>query len=169
MPSTFETEYRRKLLILDTGPIRELVLFHAVHELGFEGLRQNLHCILDRESYVRSTKFIGSFHGKTTSASVVADLNYWIRKTEITGRERLWNRVYQEFDAMRMDEQVVKLLEMDISRVAEFGPMDVSIIEIARRNANLGPVLLTMDSPLHRECELAGFRAKNLFEIALAD
>ena len=87
MPLTFETEYRRKLLILDTGPIRRLVLFHAVDQYRFEGLRNNLQWIRDRDSYIRCTKFIGSFHRKTTSASVVAELNYWIRDTERTGQE----------------------------------------------------------------------------------
>ena len=169
MPSTFDTEHRRELLILDAGPIRELVLFHAVDQYGFEGLRPKLKCILDRVSYVRCSKFIGSFRNKTTSASVVAELNYWIRKTEITGQERLWNRVYEEFREMRMDEQVVKLLEMDSGQVTTFGPVDVSLVEIARRNGILSPLVLTVDGPLHRQCVLAGFRAKHLVEIALAD
>ncbi len=169
MPSTFETEHPRKLLILDTGPIRELVLFHAVDEYGFESLRPDLKYILDRDSYIRCTKFIGSFCNKTTSASVVAELNYWIRETERTGKEKLWNRVYEEFRGMRIDEQVVKLLKMDIRQVTTFGPVDVSLLEIARTNRKLSPLVLTVDGPLHRECKLARFRTKHLLEIALAD
>src|SRR5208282_590227 len=137
MPSTFEREHRRELLILDTGPIRELVLFHAVDQFGFEGLRSNLQCIVDRDSYLRCTKFIRLFHKKTTSASVVAELNYWIRETDRTGQVRLWKRVYEEFREMGMDEQAVRLLEMDISLVTRLGPLDVSLLEIARRNGNL--------------------------------
>src|ERR1700691_2685612 len=113
MPSTFEGEHRRELLILDTGPIRELVLFHAVDQLQFEGLRGNLKWIVEQDAYIRCTQFIGSFHRKTTSASVVAELNCWIRETDRTGRERLWNQVFDEFRGMRMDEEVVKLLELD--------------------------------------------------------
>jgi hypothetical protein len=169
MPSSFEREHRRELLILDTGPIRELVLFHAVDQLRFEELRSNLQCIVDRDCYDRCSKFIGSFHRKTTSASVVAELNYWIRRTEHTGQERLWNRVYEEFREMGMDEQVVKLLEMDIRLVARFGPMDVSLLEIARRNAKLSPLVLTVDRPLHTECLLAQLRVKHLQEITLPE
>src|ERR1019366_3773008 len=121
MPSTFETKHRRELLILDTGPIRELVLFHAVDHYGFEGLRRRLRYIFDRDSYARCTEFIGSFRNKTTSASVVAELNVWIRETEPTGKEKLWNRVYEEFRGMMMDEQVVKLLEMNSGQVTTFG------------------------------------------------
>ncbi|MGO8787956.1 MAG: hypothetical protein ACLQVL_11330 [Terriglobia bacterium] len=166
MPSTFERDHRRELLILDTGPIRELVLFHAVDHYGFEALRRNLRCIFDRASYIRCTKFIATFHSKTTSAAVVAELNYWIRETERTGQERLWNRVHEEFREMRMDEKVVKLVEMDINLVARFGPMDVSLLEIARRNNNFHPLVLTLDSPLQRECELEGHRVKHLVELA---
>ncbi|MGA3326380.1 MAG: hypothetical protein ABSF45_18060 [Terriglobia bacterium] len=169
MPSTFEREHRRELLILDTGPIRELVLFHAVDQFGFEGLRSNLQCIVDRDSYIRCTKFIRLFHKKTTSASVVAELNYWIRETDRTGQERLWKRVYEEFREMGMDEQVVKLLEMDISLVTRLGPMDVSLLEIARRNGNLSPLVLTVDRDLHDECARAGFRVQHLKELALTE
>jgi|GEM_PF-2770631 len=168
MPSSFEREHRRELLILDTGPIRELVLFHAVEHFRFEGLRR-LQCIFDSDSYVRCTRFIGSFHRKTTSASVVAELNYWIRDTERTGQEKLWNRVYEEFREMGMDEQVVKLLEMDIGLVARFGPTNVSILEIARGNAHLSPLVLTVERDLRGECEQAGLRVKHLTDLALTE
>ena len=56
MPSLFEEEHRRALLILDTGLIRELVLFHAVHHLltidhplHTEGMRAGLHVKLIEE------------------------------------------------------------------------------------------------------------------------
>jgi hypothetical protein len=100
---------------------------------------------------------------------VVAELNYWIRETEPTGKEKLWSRVYEEFGEMRMDEQVVKLLEMDISLVARFGPMDVSLLEIARMNADLSPLVLTVERPLHTECLRAGLPVKLLKELALPE
>jgi hypothetical protein len=50
MPSSFEREHRRELLILDTGPIRELGVFRAVEQFRFEGLRKSLRCIVDRDS-----------------------------------------------------------------------------------------------------------------------
>lgn len=166
MPSTFETEHRRELLILDTGPIRELVVFHAVEVYGFEGLRRSLRHIFDRVSYGRCTKFIGSFRNRTTSASVVAELYFWIRETERTGQERLWNRVREEFRGMRMGEEVVKLLEMDIGQVAKFGPVDISLFEIARRNGNISPLVLTVERPFYRECVRAGLRAQLLQYLA---
>lgn len=169
MPSLFDKNQPRELLILDTGPIRELVLFHAVHHFRFQSLSSGLQFIRSSESYDQCGKFIGSFKRKTTSASVVAELHYWIRETERTGQERLWNRVYEEFREMGMDERVVKLLEMDIKLVARFGPMDVSLLEIARKNGVFRPLVLTVDGPLQRECERAGFRVKHLKELALSE
>ena len=70
---------------------------------------------------------------------------------------------------MRMDEEVVKLLGMNIGQVTTFGPVDVSLLEIARRNGNLSPLVLTVDGPFHRECERAGFRVQLLKYLALTE
>lgn len=167
MSSQIERKSRRELLILDTGPIRELVLFHAVHEFGFERLRRNLQVIKDREAYHRCGNFILSFKDKTTSASVVGELYCWIRNTEPKGQERLWKRVYEEFQGVGMNEEVVRLLDMDFGLVARLGPVDVSLQELTRRHADHHPVLLTIDSALQGECKKAGLDATLVQEVAL--
>jgi hypothetical protein len=70
---------------------------------------------------------------------------------------------------MRMDEKVVKLLQMDISLVARSGPVDVSILEIAKMNIDLSPLVLTVERDLHDECARAGLRVKYLIELALTE
>jgi hypothetical protein len=167
MPSAFERDPRRELLILDTGPVRELVLFHAVEYFRFQSLRSELHFIRSPESYSHCGEFIGSFRKRTTSASVVAELNYWIRNTDRSGQKKLWNRVYEEFEKMGMDEEVVKLLDMDSDLVTRFGPVDVSLLEIARRQARQSPLVLTIDHKLQSECEAAGLCVRHLRELAL--
>ena len=169
----FRTSDRRELLILDTGPIRELVTFHAVHELGFESLRSELRFISDRECYDRCSRFIASFRRKTTSASVVAELNSWIRETVPKGQFKLWNRVYEEFREMAMDEEVVKLVEMvsaggmGLALLTRLGPVDVSLMGLARLHAREGPLLFTREDPLCGECERAGLHASHLREVTL--
>jgi hypothetical protein len=173
MPSSFKSNDERGLLILDTGPIRELVAFHGVYEFGFESLRRELRFINDRESYGRCGKFIASFRMKTTSASVVAELNYWIRNTERTGQERLWNRVYEEFRDMGVDEEVVKLVEMAsagemrLALLTRLGPVDVSLFGLARRHIRESPLVLTMDGELYGECRRAGLHVSLLQELML--
>ncbi len=159
--SFFERAIRGGLLILDTGPIRELVSFHAVDQFGFGRLRADLLFLKDTESYQTCGEFIASFRQKTTSASVVAELNYWIRKTDPPGQIRLWNRVYDEFRRMGMNEEVVRLVEMHVGLVTRFGPVDVSLIELARRHASLRPVILTTETRgFYDECVKAGLRIR---------
>src|ERR1700687_1501692 len=135
MPTSSEINSRHRLLILDTGPIRELVLFHAVSEFRLENLRRSLRFIKDEETYRKCYLYIASFRQMTTtSASVVVELYHWIRETEPYGRSKLWRRVYDEFQSMGMDEEVVRLLDMDVSFVMRFGPVDGSLLELARRH-----------------------------------
>src|SRR5579859_737142 len=156
------------LLILDTGPIRELVLFHAVSEYGFESLRRTLRFIKNPESYNKCSEFLASFRQvTTTSASLVVELYHWIRETEPNGQSRLWRRVYEEFQNMGMHEEVVKLLDMDAGFVTRFGPVDGSILALARRHASRNPLILTTDSPLYSECQKSGLRVSHIHEITL--
>jgi len=166
MHSTFDAIRRRDLLILDTGPIWELVLFHAVYAFGFERLKRELRFITDVHAFDKCGQFIASFRRRTTSASVVAELHHWIRRTQPQGQLKLWNRVYDEFRGMGMDEEVVKLLEMDPEMVTSFGPVDVSLLRLAQRYLMDVPVLLTVDQPLFGECEKAGVEVRLLQRVA---
>jgi hypothetical protein len=168
---------RRGVLILDTGPIRELVTYHAVHEFRFEGLRRELKHFHSPESYRNCTAFLALFQKKITSASVVAELSWWIRDTDRgrpdhlnerpDGQIRLWGRVREEFQKMGMDETVVKLLDMDIELVAKYGPTDVSLLGIAQLNNRQHPTILTLDDRLRAECRKAQIPSASLLEACL--
>jgi hypothetical protein len=150
---------------MDTGPIWELVLYRAVKELGFTSLRRNLTYFVSPEAYENCGSFLSSFKRKTTSASVVAELYNFIRGTLPTGQRQLWKQVYEEFENMDMDEDVVRLLGMDAELVTKYGPTDVSLLEIARRNLTQRPVILTLDNPFHAECKKAQISAELLIEV----
>lgn len=153
------------IVIVDTGPIWELVVHYAVNHLGFASLRRKLRHFESTEAYEQCGTFLSSFRKKTTSASVVAQLYNFIRDTEQNGQRLLWKRVYEEFENMGMDEEVVKLLDMDPGLIARYGPTDVSLIEIARRNLTQKPVILTLDIPLHSECRKAGILSRLLIDV----
>ena len=155
---------RRSILIMDTGPIWELVLYRAVKELGFANLRRDLRYFVSLEAYENCGSFLSAFGKKTTSASVVAELYGRIRGTEQKGHPQLWELVYEEFRNMRMDEDIVRLLDMEPSLVAKCGPTDISLIEIARRYANQKPVILKLDGQLHAECTKAQIGSYSLSE-----
>lgn len=164
-PDSSSSGDRRTIVIVDTGPIWELVLYHAANQLGFTSLGRKLTHFVSSEAYDNCGTFLSTFRKKTTSASVVAQLHRFIRETEQKGQRQLWNRVYEEFESMGMDEDVVKLLNMDLELVARHGPTDVSLIEIARRNLSQKPVILTLDGRLHSECMRAGIKAVLLIEV----
>lgn len=163
--SPLRDDDKRDLLILDTGPIRELILHHAVFHFGFERLRSSLRWLTTQASYDRCSEFIASFRRKMTSASVVSELDRWIRKTEKYGQERLWHRARDEFRDMDLNEEVVQLIDMNIEMVTRFGPVDASLIELAIRHQSHNPVVLTVDSELCGQCRKAGFGVHLLEEL----
>jgi hypothetical protein len=97
-------------------------------------------CSEDKSRRAISLLFLGS-----------AYLYHWIRATEPYGQSKLWRRVFEEFQNMGMDEEVVRLVDMDVSFVMRFGPVDRSLLELARRHASGNPLILTTDSPLFGE------------------
>jgi hypothetical protein len=143
---------RRKLLILDTGPLRELVAYRAVNELRFTNLRSELTNLADSNAYQKCGAFLSFFGKKISSPCVVAELNLWIRKTPTVGQRRLWQLAREEFTNMSLDEYLIRFLDMDLNLVVKYGPTDGSLIEIARQNINQQPVVLTLDSKLYGEC-----------------
>lgn len=156
---------RQDTVIIDTGPIRELITYHAVYGFGFDSLRPELKNIVSAESYESCGRFLTSFRQRITSASVVAELYYWIRDTDRTGQKRLWQRAREEFENMGMEENVVPFLDMDLDLVAKYGPTDVSLIEIARQKLPQKPVILTVDSHLYSECWKAQISSSLLREV----
>lgn len=165
MPSLRTELDRRALLILDTGPIRELILNYAVFHFGFERLGSSLRWLTTQASYDRCSEFIASFQRKMTSASVVAELNLWIRDTEKHGQARLWRQAYEEFRNMQTHEEVVPLEAMDIEMVTRFGPVDASLIGLASRHRREYPLVLTIESELRGQCMKAGFGVRLLQEV----
>ena len=155
---------RRHLLLLDTGPIRELVSYRAVQDLRLEYLRGDLSFLRERREYEKFALFLAQFSAKTTTASVVAELYRWIRgnKQQIS---TLWELAYDEFKKMNMHEEVVKLLEMERELVVQCGPADASLLSLAQRHAGADPTVITSDRKLWRECSRVEVDAFHVDEI----
>jgi len=79
MPLT--TAIRRpEVLIFDTGPLLELVLYSAVHTLGFTSLKGELRHLQNDFSYRGFSQFVAAFQRKTTTPHVVAEISSWIMR-----------------------------------------------------------------------------------------
>src|SRR6266480_598945 len=87
-----------QILVLDTGPLWELILCASVRKLRFEGLNSRLKFLREDSSYGRFTEFISGFSRKMTTPHVVSEIGSKILKTEPqTGRPYIWRVVHDEF------------------------------------------------------------------------
>lgn len=154
-----------QVLVFDTGPLWELVLYSAVHELRFERLKGELRHLQNNSYYERLGAFIASFPSKTTTPHVVAEISSWITRTEPKGQSAIWGLTFREFWSMRMDESIVKLLEMPQELVADIGAVDTSVLKLASSFGEKKSVVLSVDGSLVAECRRAGVDAKDLWEV----
>src|SRR6267378_6551198 len=149
-----------RTLILDTGPLRELVVYSAVHDLRIMSLKGHLQYFHERSHYERVTEFIANFPKKTTTAHVVTEISSWIiQKSDPKGHFAIWGLVYAEFSSMGMDEDVLKLVDMPQQLVADFGAADAGILQLASNLGRIKPTVLSVDSALIAECKRAGVDA----------
>jgi len=155
-----------QVLILDTGPLRELVAYSAVHTLQFERLRGELRHLISESSYRSLAEFIVGFRRKTTTPHVVAEISSWVHQTRPkSGAPAIWSVVFTELLSMRMDEGLVKLLEMPQELVADIGATDAGILELALRFGRAESMVVSMDERLIAKCKSAGVMAQDLWQV----
>jgi len=154
-----------RVLLLDTGPLWELILYLAVHQLHFKSLQPELRFVRTALEYERLTQFISSFGTKTTTPHVVAEISRKTRETERKGHALIWGVVYDEFNGMRMAEKLVELRGMPQELVAKIGAVDVSILNTGLDALFGKPLVLTVDAALASECRKQGVEARMLSEI----
>lgn len=157
-----------RTLLLDTGPLWELILYAAVHDIGFALLDPDLQYLRSAEQYKNLTAFISQFRHRMTTPHVVAEISARIRDFK-KGGENLWKVVYAEFTKMGMDEGTLKLLSMPEDLVVSMGAVDVSLLKVA---ANLEPgtfTVLSIDRGLIAECKRARMPAQHLWEVVAAE
>lgn len=156
-----------QVLVFDTGPLWELLLYQAVRSpLRFASLRTELTYLRTSSSYESLSRFIGGFQRRTTTPHVVAEISARIlNRTQPKGQPELWALLYEDFRSMGMDEALLKLLEMPQPLVASFGAVDSSVLECARKVSGSTALVLSIDGALIAECRRAGIDAKHLSEV----
>jgi hypothetical protein len=154
-----------QLLIFDTGPLWELILYSAVHDLSFRSLEGELRHLKERIHHKRLTEFVELFPKRTTSPHVVTEIGAWIRRTSKPGQADIWRLVHNEFVSMRMDEKTIRFLEMRLDLAADKGITDASVIHLGLQLADQNPKVLTLDAALAIECRRSGVDAVQIYEI----
>jgi hypothetical protein len=154
-----------KVLIFDTGPLRELILYEAVHALGFKRLAPDLIHLRSDADRDRLSQFISGFQSRTTTPQVVAEISSWVFRTDSQGRENIWAVIYREFQGMGMDERLIRLLEMPRDTVAQLGAVDVSVLKLGSSFDPGAPLVLSIDRSLIAKCNQSGVTALHLWEV----
>ncbi len=119
-------------IIVDTGPFFDFLLsefwMHYYKKIPYKRLR-----------YIRDEIFCGKlrsyFYNITlsTTPSVIVEIAYLIRG-QVTNEiiVKFWKFVYNFFKNKELDEKFMSILNMNQEELAQFGPADVSLIELAR-------------------------------------
>lgn len=154
-----------QVLIFDTGPLRELIVYAAVHQLGFHSLNGDLRHLREPGQYSRLTEFVRLFPQRTTSPHVVTEIGAWIARTSKPGQTAMWRIVRDEFISMGMDETALKFLDMRFDLVTGKGIADASVVHLGLKLAERKPRVLTVDSGLVSECKKSGISAVHLYEV----
>jgi|SRR5258708_37841453 len=154
-----------RILLLDTGPLRELILYAAIRDLGYSRLQPEIRYLRSVENYENLTAFISLFRRRVTTPHVVSEVSAWIIRMIDSGRSRFWGLVFDEFTRMEMDEETLCLLRMPPKLVASFGATDVSLLEVAASFEPGNSIMLSVDGALIKECKDAGLSAMHLWEI----
>ena len=158
-----------RILLLDTGPLRELVLYAAIRDLGYAGLRRELRFLYSREQYNNLAAFISQYRRRVTTPHVVSEVSAWIIRTVEMGRSNFWSLVFEKFTKMGMDEETLKLLNMPLDLVASLGATDVSLFKVASGFEPGMSTVLSVDGALISECKNAGLSAHHLYEVIAAE
>jgi hypothetical protein len=154
-----------QLLVFDTGPLWELILYSAVHNLRFGLLERELRYLTKPAYHNRLTEFIQRFPHRATSSQVISEIGAWILRTRKPGHTDVWRIVYDEFSSMAMDEESIKLVEMRLGLVADKGIADASVLHLGLRFAERRPQILTIDAGLVADCKRNGLNAVHLWEV----
>jgi hypothetical protein len=155
----------RKVLIFDTGPLRELILYEAVHTVGFKRLAPDLTHLRSDSHRDRLSQFVSGFPNRTTTPQVVAEISSWILRTIFQGRADVWSVVYREFQGMGIDERLIKLLEMPRNDVVELGAVDSSLLKLGSSYDPGATLVLSIDGSLIKKCNQSGVTAVHLREV----
>lgn len=156
-------------LILDTGPLWELILYAAVHDLGYARLEPDLQFLRSGEGYRNLTAYLAQFRYRMTTPHVVAEMSARIYREIKNGQEEVWKLVYSEFTKMGMDEKTLRLLLMPEDLVVSMGVVDVSLLKVASSMEPGSSTVLSIDGDLIAECRRASLLAQHLSEIIWAE
>ncbi len=156
----------REHFVLDTGPLLEFLVLRYQTETGARWPDsffqfQALPTRLDREDF---EKFLKVNSGRlATSSGVAAEMHRFLQRAEDSCgwrqrqglRDRFWRLVCGKFRELKMGEDAIRLIEMAETILIDYGPVDASLLELAKRPVEHVDrvVVLTSDGRFLKLCQ----------------
>ncbi|MBM4258670.1 MAG: hypothetical protein FJ147_22560 [Deltaproteobacteria bacterium] len=148
-------------LILDTGPLLDLLLYRFWSEQGRSIDENRLEC---RKQFNVSPKQISQFLGRHQGIIVVPGVFVEVGRLaqvelgRTAGQPRefslgpFWRVATRELRQMSVEERWISFLSLDQTLLEGFGPTDAALIRCAQETGEERVPILTHDQPLHGRC-----------------
>jgi len=148
-------------LILDTGPLLDLLLYRFWSEQGRSIDENRLMC---RKKFNVSPEQISRFLVRYQSIIVMPGVFVEVGRLargqlgQSTGQSRelplapFWRIVTRELHQMGVEERWVSFLSLDHTLLEQFGPTDAALMHCAQETGEERAPILTHDQPLYGRC-----------------
>lgn len=152
-------------VILDTGPLFDLLLFRFWSERGRHIDENRFICSKQfNVSLELLSRFLGRYHEIVSVPGVFVEIGRLARDElgRSAGQSRgaslapFWGIATRELRQMNLDERWTKFLSLDQNQIEEFGPTDAALIRCAQETGEERTEILTHDAPLWGRCRRQG-------------
>ena len=144
---------RRAQFCLDTGPLLDFLLVRFRDGRGPNQLWKKVRYLTQTASLAALDKIFRSAVVRTTTG-VFVEIDRHVRDVPLDdGIMREFREYAQErFKTLGILEEGVALPELEPAALVQLGPVDASLIELARRHEEVELTILTMDEMLYTAC-----------------
>lgn len=152
-------------VILDTGPLFDLLLFRFWSERGRPIDENRFNCSKQfHVSLKQLSQFLGRYHEIVSVPGVFVEIGRLARdelgrSTGQLGKVSLapfWGIAIRELRQMNLDERWTEFLSLDQVQIEELGPTDAALIRCAQETGEERIEILTHDAPLRGQCHKQG-------------
>ncbi len=161
-------------IILDTGPLLDLLLYRFWSEQGRSIDENRLQCHKQfNVSPEQISRFLGRHQGVIVVPGVFVEIGRLARDQlgRSTGQSRelplapFWRVATRELRQMGVEERWVSFLSLDQTLLEDFGPTDATLIRCAQEAGEERVQILTHDHPLYGRCRSQQISCKLTSEI----
>lgn len=151
--------------IVDTGPLFDFLWLRyceAIHRPILSGEFLYLRDGFSREA---TRWYFSIARPLLTCPQVMMEVHYHARKLTKNRIGDFWKVAQRELTGLGLDENLVKLIQMDSQTLCSFGPADTALIHMACKQGEMSSSILTEDGKLSGHCRQKRIHALSVGEV----